>query len=380
MIPSSMSRYVVIGTGALGSAAAYWLARRAGADVLVLEQFAPGHARGASEDHSRIIRHSYQSTAYTRLTPAMFACWEELEALTGVRLVVRTGGLDLALPGVEGADAEYAGTVAALGAAGIAFEELDASEVMRRWPQWDLPAGTRAIFQAEAGVLDIGQACAVHLALAQGHGATVRSGAAVRRLEPRGDGVRVHVGGEVIGAEQVVVCAGKWTNRLLRGVHELPLRFTREQVQWFATPRMREFAPERFPIWIGLGEPSFYGFPVHGIPAVKVAQDLAGPPAEPGDEEAQPDPARMEPVRDFIARHLPAAAGPVAAARACVYDLTPDRGFVIDALPGAPRVKVALGAAHGAKFGSLIGRILAELVLDGRSREPIGAFRADRWA
>ena len=376
-----MSRHIVIGTGALGSAAAYWLARRAGADVLVLEQFAPGHDRGASEDHSRIIRHSYQSPAYTRLTPAMFAAWHELEALTGVRLVTRTGGLDLALPGVAGAEAEYAQTVAALGGEGLPFEELGADEVMRRWPQWALPAGTRAVFQPEAGVLDIRQACAVHLALAQGHGAEVRSGVAVRRLEPHAGGVRVHAGDEVLAAEHVIVCAGRWTNRVLAGVHGFPLRFTQEQVQWFATPRMREFAPERFPIWIGLGEPSFYGFPVYGIPAVKVAQDLAGPPvAEPGDAAADVDPARIAPVRAFVERHLPAAAGPVAAARACFYDLTPDRGFVIDRLPGAPRIAVGLGAAHAAKFGSLIGRILAELTLDGGSVHDISPFRADRWS
>src|SRR5688572_18158998 len=188
-----MARIVVIGTGALGSAAAYWLARRAGGDVLVLEQFAPGHGRGASEDHSRIIRHSYQSTAYTRLTRAMYACWEELEAESGLPLVARTGGLDLALPGVHEAGAEYAATEAALRAEGIPYETLDAAETMRRWPQWSLPEGTRAIFQADAGVLDIGRACAAHLALARAHGAEVRDGVAVRRLEPRDDGVLIHL-------------------------------------------------------------------------------------------------------------------------------------------------------------------------------------------
>lgn len=48
--------YIVLGLGGFGSAAAYWLSKRAGADVLGLEQFELGHVRGESQDHSRIIR------------------------------------------------------------------------------------------------------------------------------------------------------------------------------------------------------------------------------------------------------------------------------------------------------------------------------------
>ena len=46
---------VVVGLGVIGSAAAYWSAKR-GARVLGLEQFEIGHARGSSHDRSRIIR------------------------------------------------------------------------------------------------------------------------------------------------------------------------------------------------------------------------------------------------------------------------------------------------------------------------------------
>jgi glycine/D-amino acid oxidase-like deaminating enzyme len=49
---------IVLGLGGIGSAAAYWLARR-GARVIGLEQFELGHTRGESQDHSRIIRLSY---------------------------------------------------------------------------------------------------------------------------------------------------------------------------------------------------------------------------------------------------------------------------------------------------------------------------------
>jgi len=38
--------YIVLGLGGFGSAAAYWLSRRAGPEVLGLEQFELGHVRG----------------------------------------------------------------------------------------------------------------------------------------------------------------------------------------------------------------------------------------------------------------------------------------------------------------------------------------------
>ena len=91
--------YIVVGAGALGSAAAYWLTRSGATDVLVLEQYGLGHGLGASEDHSRIIRHAYHSSVYTALTQAAYDAWAEIEGETGLQLVVKTGGLDLAVAG-----------------------------------------------------------------------------------------------------------------------------------------------------------------------------------------------------------------------------------------------------------------------------------------
>ncbi len=69
--------YVVLGLGGLGSGAAYWLSRRAGAEVLGLEQFELGHDHGESQDHSRIIRLSYHSPAYVRLAQQAYDAWPQ---------------------------------------------------------------------------------------------------------------------------------------------------------------------------------------------------------------------------------------------------------------------------------------------------------------
>ena len=127
--------YVVVGLGAIGSAAAYWIARRVGASVLAVEQFDLGHASGASEDHSRIIRRSYHTPAYVRLTAHAYQAWAEVEAEADESLILRTGGIDLFPEGAAIPSGDY---VQSMTECGVAFETMDGAEAMRRWPQWRL--------------------------------------------------------------------------------------------------------------------------------------------------------------------------------------------------------------------------------------------------
>ena len=103
--------------------------------MLALEQYRHGHSRGASEDHSRVIRHAYSRPEYTALTPAAYQSWNVAERGTGLQLMHRTGGLILAEEGSAGA-AYVAAAAAAMGAANLPFEQLTGTEVMRHWPQW----------------------------------------------------------------------------------------------------------------------------------------------------------------------------------------------------------------------------------------------------
>jgi sarcosine oxidase len=75
---------------------------------------------------------------------------------------------------------------------------------------------------------------------------------------------------------------------------------------------------------------------------------------------------------------LPSAVGPIVSIKTCMYTMPPDRNFVIDTLPAYPQVSLALGAAHGFKFASIIGRVLSELAIDGATSYNVGAFAVDR--
>jgi sarcosine oxidase len=160
-------RVIVIGCGAIGAATTYWLSRRLGGDaVLTLEQYQLGHTRGASEDHSRVIRHAYTRPDYTALTPAAYQSWNVAERETGLQLVHRTGGLIIAARGSAGM--EYVeDTAAAMAASGLPFELLSGTAVSERWPQWRLGGQHTAVFDPESGILDIRRATAAHVALAR---------------------------------------------------------------------------------------------------------------------------------------------------------------------------------------------------------------------
>ena len=373
-------RHIVLGCGAIGAAAACRLADRSGGDVLVLEQYPIGHELGASEDHSRIIRYAYHSTDYTGLGHASYAAWADVERRTGRQLVFRTGGLDLGL-GAAG-ERQAASYTAALDAVGIASQTLDAAAIRARWPQWHINDDTVGLYQADSGILDIRRANAAHVALARQSGVTFLDRTAARRLLSRPDGVEVHTDAGVFTADSLVLAAGSWTGPLAAslGVH-LPITLTQEQVTYYTAPDLTRFAPDRFAVWIWHdATETYYGFPVYGEAAVKAGRDVSGTVVTQETRSWVPDAAQRDGLTAFLAEHLPGAVGPELATKTCVYDLPPDRNFILDLLPGHPRVAVFVGAGHAAKFAALVGSILADLATDGYTRHPIAAFAADRPA
>jgi sarcosine oxidase len=373
--------YIVVGCGGIGSAAAYWLSRKAGKEVLALEQFTLGHDKGSSEDYSRIIRLSYHAPEYTTLTPHTYEAWDEVEQESGERLVFKSGGLDLEPVQDEPQYVNlYAG---AMRAAGIVHEELSAWEVMERFPQFRLDDNVRGVYQADAGLVDAGRANATHVSLARSRGATILENTPVRNIRVVGDGVEVVTGRGTFSGRRLVVAAGAWTNRVLRHVGvELPITCTQEQVTYFRAPRLEEFSLERFPIWIWHGglEETFYGLPVYGAPGTKAGQDVGGDVVTVDTRTFEPNPRILANLRRFLERYIPGSLGPELYTKTCLYDMPPDREFVLGTLPEHPQVSVFNGAGHGFKFSSLAGKILSELAIHGKSQYPIEPFRLDRPA
>jgi sarcosine oxidase len=368
--------YIVLGLGGLGSGAAYWLSREAGAEVLGIEQFELGHVRGESQDHSRIIRLSYHTPEYVELAKLAYDAWDTLERESGDQVVLKTGGLDFAPRDSKIPLDTYRN---AMRTCHVTYEDLDAEEIMKRWPQFTLTEDIVGLYQEQSGIAMAARANEAHRKMARANGATLLENTPVTNIVTRDNEVTVETTGGSFRCRKLVIAAGPWSNRALGylGI-ELPLEVTREQVTYFAAPQPEDFAPDRFPVWIWMDDPCFYGFPTFGEAGPKAAQDAGGKPVTADTRDFEPEPENLRGVQEFLSRYIPGALGPIIHTKTCLYTLTPDRDFVIDTVPGHDNVVVAIGAGHAFKFASQIGRLLSELALEGKSTIDLSSFALDR--
>ena len=371
------ARHVVLGAGAMGSAAAYHLARR-GEPVVLIEQFAVGHTRGSSHGAARITRHSYADVRYARLMPEAFRAWRQLEADAGQNFYLRTGGVSFSPPGVG-----YVSRVAeSLEAIGVPHRRMTGVDLKRSFPVFAVPDDTEAVFEPDAGMLAAARIVRAQVELARsmgGENTVVLENCPVRRIDLDGAKPTIVTDAGTITADRLIITAGPWTTRLLPAL-PIPLRPTRQQVLYVRPPEPLSYAPGRFPVFIYKGRGTlddFYGMPACDGLGVKVAQH-GGPDIDPdAPPEAVVGEAYRMLIRDFLRGCLPALAdAPVDRAEICIYTLAPDDEFRITAPAGHPDVVVASTCSgHGFKFACLVGRVLADLAALGATDVPIDAWR-----
>lgn len=360
----------VVGMGALGSAATYHLARR-GVKVVAFEQFELGHVRGASHDTSRIVRTSYGSPEYVRFAQAAYRDWADFEEVAGEKFLDITGGL-IFVP----VDGPYSASnfTASLDEAGVPYELLTPAEVHERWPQFALPDDVETVYTPDSGIVHASRSVAALQMHARMRGAVIRDRTPVERLTPGPDGVIVHTPTGDVHARKVIVAADAWTNALLEPLGAgIPLVVMQEQVTYFTPADPDEFDRASFPVWIWEDEQCFYGFPTYGEPTIKAARDLSENLMTPQTRSFVPSPDLLAELSSFMGSTIPAS-GDALRTVTCQYAITPDRRFVIGPLDEHPDIIVALGAGHAFKFTPAIGRVLADLAVDGSTADDISAF------
>jgi sarcosine oxidase len=366
---------IVIGVGTMGAAACCHLARR-GARVLGLERFSIPHARGAHHGHSRVIRMAYfEHPDYVPLLGRAYHNWRQLERDSGQRILYQTGGLYLGRPDSEA----IAGSLGAMKQHGLEHEELTRRQVLERFPMFRVPEGFVGLWEPVTGFVLPEQAVSSFAMQALEHGAELHGQEPVLDWSP--DGV-VRTSRGVYHGKQLVFCGGAWTNRLVQDLG-VPLVVTRQVLGWVWPRNPELFALGRLPVWMietGAGG-QHYGFPMMpDRPGLKLALHLPASPTDPDAVVREPlpgDEATFRPVlRDFI----PQADGPLLSLETCLYTNSPDSHFIIDRHPRHANVTLACGfSGHGFKFASVVGEVLADLALVGRTSLPISLFSLRRF-
>jgi sarcosine oxidase len=343
--------------------------------VLGFERFARGHTLGSSGGLSRIIRLSYyEHPDYVPLLRRAWDLWRELERESGEVLLTETGGLYAGDPQGE----LVAGALKSARTHQLEHEVLDAPALRARYPLFEWPHGWQGLFERQAGWLAPERCIETNLRLAEQSGARLRFEEPIERWEPTRNGVRVTTATGTFEANQLVIAAGAWMAQLAPALAP-ELSVERSVLFWFEPTAERQ-AFARLPVYIvDDTDRLFYGFPYIVGQGVKVAGLHFGDTTDPDTVDRTASPRDEERVRTWLRRRMPLANGVRRDAKVCMYTNTPDANFIVDRLPGQPNVVVASACSgHGFKFSSVIGEILADLVLDGETRHPIGFLSADR--
>jgi sarcosine oxidase len=366
---------VVVGVGGMGSAALYHLARR-GKRVLGLERFDVPHDLGSSHGLTRIIRLAYfEHPDYVPLMRRAYELWRELEEEAGEQLLHVTGI-------VEGGERIYEGTLRSCHEHDLVHDAIDGREVARRFPAYRLPPEMPVVYQPDGGFLPPERCIVAHVEGAFARGAVVRARERVLEWSEGEAGVRVHTDRGVVEAERLVLTAGAWSQDVARLPAGL-VRGVRQALAWFQPTRPELFAPDRFPVFnLALEGEHFYGFPAFGIPGFKLGRyDHFGEGGDPDAISREPTLDDEAPLRAFAKRYFPDGVGPTVTLKTCLFEPSPDEHFLLDRHPDSAHAVVGAGfSGHGFKFCSVVGEILADLVLDGNTRHDIDFLRLARFA
>jgi sarcosine oxidase len=381
---------IVLGLGAMGSAALYHLARR-GVRALGIDRFSPPHAFGSSHGDTRITRLAIgEGEHYTPLALRSHELWRELEAETGDELLTACGGLILSSGSATShthVENFFDNTLAAARRFGIDHEVLDAAEIRRRFPPFRVSDAERGYYEPDAGFLRPERCVAAHLRAARRRGATLRCNETATAFRASSGGVSLSTDRGVYSAANLIVAAGAWLPGLVGA--DIAPHFTvyRQTLSWFeiegdATP----FEAGRCPIfiWELTGRPqSIYGFPaVDGARGgVKIASERFDRRTDPDAVDRDVSPEEIAALhRDYVAPYVAGVGPRCLKSLSCLYTVTPDFGFVLDRHPGCDRVVLASPCSgHGFKHSPAIGEALAATACGAAPRFDLSPFALSRF-
>lgn len=374
---------LVAGLGSMGAAALYYLAGQ-NLQILGIEQMDDvPHDMGSHGGQSRIIRKAYfENPDYVPLLERAYHNWEELEKQTGEKLYYQTGllyggpGHHPLIRGVKESAEKY----------NIPLLPFTSPSVLANF---NIQGSDTFYLEPGAGLLLPEKSIRLFIREARQKGAAVQCGETIKHWENSGDQIIVYTDQGTYLTRKLIITTGAWSQPWLNKEKPL-LQVSRQLICWVEPPVPEAYTPDRFPCWMYCGESfsgTWYGFPdlqgisTDGPPGLKFAWHYPGEPTNPDrvKREISLDEINAM-IREAGGYFLPANSR-VIAAKTCLYTNSPDEDFIIDFLPGWDnKVIIAAGfSGHGFKFAPVVGEILTELAIDGKTNWPVDFLNLARF-
>lgn len=375
---------IVAGTGSMGSSACFYLAER-GYKVLGLEQYDTiPHENGSHSGQSRIIRKAYfEHPDYVPLLEKAYQNWKSIEQLTGEQVYYETGLLYCGpsrhpvITGIKHAATAYKIPLLPAGnAPALSFFNKDRDDEC-----W---------LEPHAGFLLPGKSIQLYLEQAIKKGALVQTSEKVLGWKKEAGVIKVLTNKSSYETKKLIITAGAWAKQLITEL-SIPLIVTRQIIVWVEPTDPTSFTPGSFPCWLLANDSiqgAWYGFPYlsgPGFPGPAGLKFALHYPADATDPDHVNRDVSAEELNRIITeakKYFLPAGYKVVAAKTCLYTNTSDELFIIDHLPGYDRdVIIACGfSGHGFKFVSVVGEILADLAMKGRTELPIEFLGLKRFS
>jgi sarcosine oxidase len=378
------SDVIVIGLGAMGSAACYQLAKR-GARVVGIDRYSPPHTLGSTHGDTRITRLAIgEGEHFVPFAVRSHEIWRELESETGVDLMTTTSGLIMSAASshsLHGSANFLQTTISAAEKFGIKHRVLNADEIAREYPQFVLDGTELGYFEDAAGFLRPERCVATQLSLADKLGADVRLSERVLRVEKDGSGVKVTTDIGTYLSATAIISAGPWVSELVDGAKANLFKVYRQVLYWFDVSATHEqYALGKFPIFIWsfgrFADDYVYGFPAIDGPdgGLKVASEEYQTTTSPEQvDRTVTDEQAAKMFDNYVSGKLAGVGERCVRSAVCLYTSTPDSNFVIDWID--ENVLLASPCSgHGFKHSAAIGETLSELAVTGTSKIDASPF------
>jgi sarcosine oxidase len=376
---------IVLGVGSMGSSTCYYLASR-GYSVLGLEQFDIPHDQGSHAGQSRIIRKAYfEHSDYVPLLQRAYQNWKQLEERTGSQVYFSTGLFyagksdQVLIKGVRESAVKH----------NIHIESLSQNEVKKRFSQFQIPEEYNVLFEPDAGFITPERAILLFVDQAIRAGAHIHTKEKAMSWRKEGESIIVVTNKDTYFCKKLIITAGPWAGNMIPGFSN-QLNVTRQVIAWVNPKEWKPFEFGQFPCWLiddDTQNGMYYGFPVlpigkFGTPiGLKVALHYPGQVSDPDAVNRTPSKEDEEKVISALYKFLPQGYSSTHVLKTCLYTNTADENFVLDFLHGYDeQVVIAAGfSGHGFKFVSVVGEIMADLAMEGKTALPIDFLNAKRF-